>query len=117
MARLMSWFARLLGLQSMVEDVIESNLRLHTAVAGAVAQADAVKEAEQYAAELEKTHPQLAAALRVRVAEIVGPPATPPALPTGPGPAPALPEAPPKANGKPKKSPALTTPTPTPGGE
>jgi hypothetical protein len=116
MARLMSWFARLLGLQSVVEDVIESNLRLHTAVAGAVAQADALKEAEQVAAEFDKTHPQLAAALRAKVAEIVGHPVTS-ALPAGQGTAPALPEVPPKANGKPKKSPALTTPTPTPGGE
>lgn len=116
MARLMSWFARLLGLQSVVEEVIESNVRLHTAVAGAVAQADALKEAEQVAAELEKTHPQLAAALRAKVVEIVGHPAAPLALPAGPAPAPALPEAPSKPNGKPKKS-TTPTPNPMPGGE
>lgn len=111
MSRLMHWFARLLGLQSVVEGVIESNVRLHTAVAGAVAQAEAMKEAEQVAAELEKTHPQLALALRAKVAEIVGHPAAPPALPAEPPATPALPEGPPKPNGRPKKSPAVTTPT------
>ncbi len=73
--------------------------------------AEACKEAEQYAAELEKTHPQLATALRAKIAEILGHQAAPPALPAGPAPVPALPEAPPKPNGKPKKS---TTPTPNP---
>jgi hypothetical protein len=95
MTRIVGWFARLLGMQSQVEECIESNVRLYTTVAGAMAQAEACKEAEQYAAELEKTHPHLAVALRGRIAEAVGP--TPSLL--SPSPAleqpvtPALPEA------------------------
>jgi hypothetical protein len=119
MTRIVGWFARLLGMQSQVEECIESNVRLNTAIAGAMAQAEAWKEAEQYANELEKTHPHLATALRGKIAEAVGLPAPTPCAVPGlePPPTPALPEAK-KPTGRPRKvlaSAPVHTPTPTGG--
>lgn len=117
MTRIVGWFARLLGMQSQVEECIESNVRLYTTVAGAMAQAEACKEAEQYATELEKTHPLLAVALRGKIAEALGVPApTPSAAPALETPAlPNLGEAK-KPTGRPKK-PAELPAAPAIGGE
>lgn len=106
------WLDRLFGMQSEVEEQLERSVRLNTAVAGAMAQAEAWKEAERYAAELEKTHPHLAAALRGKIAEAVGlPPASPAATPALIAPAaPVLPE-PKKPTGRPRK---VLAPAPVP---
>lgn len=99
------WLERLFGLQASVEDQVENAVRVNVAVAGAMAHAEACKEAERYAGELEKTHPHLAARLRDEIAKAVGaaiPP--PPHLPTTDQPArPVAPE-PKKLTGRPKKA-------------
>ena len=121
MSRLMNWLSRLIGLQSLVESEVEAAVRLNTALAGAVARAEACKEAEQYAAELEKTHPQLAAGLRHKVAEELtrltggSPPAAPAAELPAAVPAPALPETAVKKGGRPKA--ALAAVEPPTGGQ
>ncbi len=61
------WMEKLFGLRSEVEDEIEKTVRLNTALAGAVARAQVVQEAEDYAAELGRTNPRLAEALRAAI--------------------------------------------------
>ena len=111
------WLEKLLGLRVEVEDEIERTVRINTAVAGAMSLVEALKEGEEHAAELGKTHPQLAAALRARIAALAGVPPTAhvPDAADVPPPAPLPPAGPPKRlPGRPKKSVAeLSAPTPT----
>ena len=119
MSRFRHWLERLLGLQTEVEQQVEQAVRLNVALAGAVTRAAAVAEAEMHAAELERTHPHLAAVLRAAIAEhaagtpldgpapLVGPPATEPVE---------LPESSPKrVPGRPRKA-AELPPASQPGG-
>ena len=62
------WAEKLFGLRSEVENEIEKTVRLNTTLAGAVARAQVVQEAEEYAAELGRTNPALADALRAAIA-------------------------------------------------
>jgi len=110
------WLEKLFGLRAGVEDELEKMVRLDTAVAGARCQIDSLREVEEYAQELDKAHPQLAAALRARISELIAAPLpqlAPPARSEDP-PTPPTYAAPVKRPpGRPRK-PAALPPAPTP---
>jgi hypothetical protein len=112
------WLEKLFGLRAAVVDEIEKSVRIDTAISGAMMRVDSLREVEEHAQELEKTHPQLAAALRNHVAALVATPHPQLAPPNGceEPTAPAVIAAPVKRPpGRPRK-PAALPPAPPSGG-
>lgn len=110
------WIDRLFGMQVEVEHQVEQAVRTNTALAGAVIRAQAAAEARAYAAEIQATNPELAAAILAAIAEQTAAPPGAVALSAAPTPEPAqLPAAAGKRSpGRPRKVAQLPSPNTQP---
>lgn len=101
-----NWLGKLFGLRTAVEDQVVEGLEAAAKLGGVMGRFEMAKVAEEFAAELEASHPHLATAFRTRVADSLGLPTPVPAPATlDPSPAPSPPALPEAA---PKKSPGRT---------
>jgi len=109
------WLGKWLGVQAAVQERAVEDLEAAAALGGAMGRFEMAREATEFAADLDARHPELAAAFRAQVADLLGLPTpiaspTPAALDKPPAPPPpGLPEA------APKKTPVRTKKAAEPG--